>query len=140
MRYAALDADGRATGALYDTITPGVVAHHAAYGDTLIEVADLVNAGTDDAPVWKIVAPTLAELRLTMRATRFQARAALHQAGLLSAAEAAVAEAGAMAQIAWADAAEWRRDSPTIAAIATALQLTDQQVDDLFDAAAQITA
>jgi len=82
----------------------------------------------------------LAEERATMIVSRFQARAALHLGGLLDQAEAAVAEADPIAQIAWRDAQEWRRDSPTIAAIATALGLADEQIDDLFRAAAQITA
>ncbi len=74
--------------------------------------------------------------------SRFQARAALHAAGLLGAAEAAVAGADPIVRIAWTDAAEWRRDSPTIAAIAAAFDppLTAEQVDDLFRSAALITA
>lgn len=72
--------------------------------------------------------------------SRFQARAALHLAGLLEAAEAAVASAGPMAQIAWADAQEFRRDSPTIAALAASIGLTEAQIDDLFREAAQISA
>ena len=72
--------------------------------------------------------------------SRFQARAALHLAGLLTAAEAAVASAGPMVQIAWADAQEFRRDSPTIATLAASIGLTEAQIDDLFREAAQITA
>lgn len=72
--------------------------------------------------------------------SRFQAKAALHQAGLLADAEAAIAAADYIAQIAWSDAAEWRRDSPTIAALAATLGLTDEQVDQLFITATQISA
>lgn len=72
--------------------------------------------------------------------SRFQARAALHRDGLLPAAEAAIADADPISQIAWADTIEWRRDSLTIAAIGGALGLTDAQIDDLFRNAATITA
>jgi len=74
------------------------------------------------------------------KVSRFQARAALMQAGLLDQAEAAVAQAGPLAQLAWADAVEFRRTSPTINALAPALGLTSQQIDALFIAAAQIEA
>lgn len=78
--------------------------------------------------------------RSRMIVSRFQARAALHFAGLLPAAEEAVDAAEPITQIAWRDAQEWRRDSPTISTIAEALGLTDLQIDDLFRSAAQITA
>jgi hypothetical protein len=72
--------------------------------------------------------------------TRFQARAALLAAGLLDDVEATIAGADRFVQIAWADAASFERTSPTIAALAAALGLTDQQIDDLFRAAATISA
>jgi len=78
--------------------------------------------------------------RATMICSRFQAKAALAAAGLLDDAEAAVAAADATAQLAWAEAIEFRRNSPTIAALATAVGLKDEQIDDLFRAAMQIEA
>lgn len=73
--------------------------------------------------------------------SRFQARVALLQAGLLEAVEAAVAaSADPLVRLAWSDAVEFRSDSPTIAAIAAGLELTAAQIDALFAAAAQITA
>lgn len=88
--------------------------------------------------------PTEAELlaaeRALMKVSRFQARAALTDAGLLSAVEAAVADAAPLVQLAWAEAVEWRRMSPTIVAIGAALDLTETQLDDLFRAAALIEA
>lgn len=72
--------------------------------------------------------------------SRFQARAALMDAGLLADVELALADAGPLAQLAWAEATEWRRDSPTIATIAEALDLTEGELNDLFRAASQITA
>jgi len=72
----------------------------------------------------------------------FQARAALARAGLLAAAQAQV---DAMAadderRLAWNHAQAFERSSPTIAAFATALGLSEQQVDNLFREAATITA
>jgi hypothetical protein len=73
--------------------------------------------------------------------SRFQARAALHLAGLLPSVEAAIAASGnVVAQLAWADAVAFERTSPTIAAMAAALGLSAAEVDDLFRAAAGIAA
>ena len=83
--------------------------------------------------------PIIAE-RAAMTVSRFQALAALLNAGLLSQVNAALADAGPLAQLAWAEATEFRRNSPTIAGLASGLGLTDTQVDDLFRAAALITA
>lgn len=78
--------------------------------------------------------------RAGMVVSRFQARAALHGAGLLASAESAISQGSDLAQMAWADAQEFRRNSPTVAAIAGALSLTDEQLDDLFKQAATIEA
>jgi len=83
--------------------------------------------------------PIIAE-RAAMTVSRFQALAALLNAGLLSQVNAALADAGPLAQLAWAEATEFRRNSPTIAGLAVGLGLNDTQVDDLFRAAALITA
>lgn len=80
----------------------------------------------------------LTDWRARARCSRFQAKAALHNAGLLTAADAAVAAADDLTKMAWADATEFRRNSPTIAAIGAALGLADAEIDDLFNAAIQI--
>ena len=85
-------------------------------------------------------ATAVAEWRASMTVSRFQAMAALLDAGLLSQVNAALADAGPLAQLAWAEATEFHRNSPTIAGLASGLGLTDTQVDDLFRAAALITA
>ena len=69
--------------------------------------------------------------------SRFQARAALHQSGKLSEVEAAIAESDLFTQMAWQDAQEFRRNSPTILALGDQLGL---DLDALFIAAAQIQA
>src|SRR5690606_18612826 len=65
--------------------------------------------------------------------SRFQARAALHLAGLLESVETLMAnpETDMLARLAWIDATEFRRDSPTLVAMAAALSLTEQQLDQL---------
>ena len=74
--------------------------------------------------------------------TRFQARAALHLAGLLPQVEALMAapEAPMLAKLAWQDALSFKRNSPTILALSTTLGLTDEQLDALFTTAAGIDA
>ncbi|MDO5606698.1 MAG: hypothetical protein Q4G25_16215 [Paracoccus sp. (in: a-proteobacteria)] len=73
--------------------------------------------------------------------SRFQARAALMQAGLLADAEAAVAASGdQLVQLAWSESAVFPRNSPTIATLAPALGLTDEAIDQLFITASRISA
>jgi hypothetical protein len=72
--------------------------------------------------------------------SRFQARAALLGAGLLNDIEAAISLADPIAQLAWTDALEFRRNSPTLLAICTGLNMTSEQLDDLFRIASTIEA
>jgi hypothetical protein len=72
--------------------------------------------------------------------TPFQAKAALLQAGLLDTVLAAVANSSPIAQLAWAEATEFRRTSPTVLALASALGLSESDLDDLFKAASRIEA
>ena len=73
--------------------------------------------------------------------SRFQAKAALAMAGLLDQANAAVAASGdVVLQLAWAEATEFKRNSPGINALAPALGLDDAALDQLFIAAAEIVA
>jgi hypothetical protein len=72
--------------------------------------------------------------------TPFQAKAALLQAGLLDAVLAAIAAAPRISQLAWAEATEFRRNSPTVLSLASTLGLTSAQLDDLFKAAKVIEA
>lgn len=72
----------------------------------------------------------------------FQAKAALMQAGLYDAINAALTSADAppLARLAWETAREFERASPTVAGIGAQFGLTDAQLDALFIAAAQIKA
>lgn len=82
----------------------------------------------------------LAAQRAWMACSRFQLKAALANAGLLSDAESAVLGLGAIAHLAWSEAAEFRRTSPTVIALCEAIGLTEAQIDDLFHAAMVIEA
>ena len=72
----------------------------------------------------------------------FQGKAALFNAGLLDEVETLISatETSTIVKLAWANASEWRRSSGMITSLASALSMTDEQVDDLFKAAAQISA
>lgn len=61
-----------------------------------------------------------------------QAKLVLHHAGLLDDVDAAVAGADKATQLEWEYATEVKRDWPTLVAMATALGMTDTQLDDLF--------
>lgn len=94
-----------------------------------------------DAGEAEIVAASPTPDPVPSRVTRFQARAALLEAGLLDDATAAVEASGdAFTKLAWAEASEWRRDSALVISMATAVGLTSAQIDDLFRTAATITA
>ncbi|MTD33926.1 hypothetical protein [Paludibacterium denitrificans] len=72
--------------------------------------------------------------------TRFQARGALYQAGLLDKVEAFIAAEGTdmMLKLAWQDAQTFKRYSPFITGVGQQLGLTDKQLDALFVAASLI--
>lgn len=72
--------------------------------------------------------------------TRFQARAALYNAGHFETVEAFMARSSTpmLMRLAWLDAQSFDRGSDTVAALASVLQLSDIEVDALFTAAAEI--
>jgi len=80
--------------------------------------------------------------RKQMIVTRFQAKAALAHEGLLDAVEQMMEnpQTPIVVRLAWTDAVEFRRLSPTVATLSKELGLTDQQVDDLFELAKTIDA
>lgn len=127
---------------------------HAVLPDDVIEIsteehAELLhglNEGRqvvldDDGRPILIEAPP-AEPFVPRSVSRFQARAALHLAGLLNQVEALMTdpETDMLARLAWQDAQEFRRHSPTVAAMAAALGLDEAQLDALFTTAAGIEA
>lgn len=89
--------------------------------------------------------PSIEDQRARMVVSRLQARAALLQAGLLDKVEKAVngsfltgSAADALTRLAWNEATEFRRNSPTIAVLAGLLGLGPEALDELFTAAQRI--
>lgn len=74
--------------------------------------------------------------------SKFQAKAALHLSGSLSAVESMMQspEAPVLAKLAWENAQEFRRNSPTVQAMAQALGLSETDLDNLFTLAGGIEA
>ena len=89
-----------------------------------------------DTITWPIppTPPVPVPAQVTMR----QARLALLGAGLLTSVETAIAGAGQAAQIEWEYAAVVERASGLVPAMATALGMSEQQIDDLFILAATL--
>lgn len=77
-----------------------------------------------------------------MVVSRFQARAALHLAGLLDRVEQIMADpqTPVLSRLAWQDAQEFRRSSPTLLALADQLGLSAEALDQLFITASEIQA
>lgn len=71
---------------------------------------------------------------VTMR----QARLALHQGGLLTTVNAAISAGAEADKITWEYATEVKRDDPLVANMATALNLSATDLDNLFTLAASL--
>jgi hypothetical protein len=93
-----------------------------------------------DGNTWTNVPPPPPPIPVPQSVTRFQAFAALTNAGLYAQAMNAVNAAGGLTLLAWNNALNFERSSPSIAAIAASLNLTSEQVDALFVAGSQIQA
>lgn len=78
--------------------------------------------------------------RKRMAVSAFQALQALDDFNYLDAAEAAIAQADAKSQRAFNKATEFRRNSPTVQAIADTVGISESQLDELFRHAKTIEA
>jgi hypothetical protein len=92
----------------------------------------------------KVVAPLKVNTdpREYIRVTAFQAHAAIARSGLYDAVTALMGDPDTPLEVklAWGKASEFRRLSPVVLEMATKLELTDAQLDDLFTLAATIEA
>ncbi len=137
MKYAVKNQSGAFSGVIYEDPGDQVRQHHINQGQELVPVTAL----TAENGSWVETLPSVAEIAAGISVTRFQARAALLQAGKLAAVEAAVAASGdEMVRLAWSESIHFPRNSPTIAALASAIGLTADDLDALFIAASQISA
>lgn len=156
---AVLDADGNVTTpaipavpAVLEQIIPGAVTDVQvkchSYADVQMQMFrdDAATFGTplDDYEDMiadiesKIVPPPPPVVVVPQVISMRQARLALHGAGLLDDVEAAVAQADKTVQIEYEYATELHRQWPTLLVLATALGLTDAQLDALFIQASQL--
>jgi len=134
-----VDTCGRLAGEVLvaKPVNPGgllIIDHPTILGDVTEWVWD--GAALHHAPI------PLQPTNVPAAISRFQARAALLQAGLLEDVESIMSnpEADTFASLAWKEASEFRRHSPTVLAISPSLGLTDAQLDDMFRFAASIHA
>lgn len=106
------------------TIADVQVGHEA-----LVDMTPIAPAPTPVNPVPQVISP-------------FQGKAALLQSGLLAQVEAYMADPTTpeVTKLAWTEATEFRRTSPTVTSLGALLGLGDAQLDDLFIQAAQIVA
>lgn len=100
-----------------------------------MQYLDWVSLGNSavEAPVEQTIPPLV---------TRFQAKAALTNAGLIGQVESLMTDPATpeIYVLAWSETLHFERNSPSVLAIAGAIGLTDSQIDDLFLSAASITA
>ena len=125
-------------------VLAGVQPEYDTDTQTVVELAPVLDAGqwrehweVQDVPMPEREA-RLANRRGGMKCSRAQGQLALLQAGVLDALEAWVATQSRATQIEYAARGEWRRDWPLVATGATALGLTEEQVDELFILAATL--
>lgn len=110
---------------------------------TLVEGEPVQTADGVWHQVWnEVPAPPPEPVPVPESVSRFQARAALLMAGHLEAVEAMMQspDTPAIAKLAWQDAQEFRRTSPTVLAMGAALGLNDAALDALFIKARGIEA
>lgn len=128
MRWALVDS-GKVVNVVQEASQPTIPGSWVACGNAGIGWS--FDGVTFAAPPSAPFVPTV---------SRRQARRALLDAGLLASVESAInglsEPAKSRARIDWEDATEFRRDWPLLVTLASALGLSDAQVDALFAAAA----
>jgi len=100
-----------------------------------VEVVDLT---TEDLAAIPTPEDTLELWRNSIEVSRLQAKVALEQAGLLTTVEDVMGGMGIIERLAWSDATVFRRRSPLVNALATQLNLSEEDLDSLFIAAESI--
>ena len=133
-RYAIVNSGRVETVSEWDGVTPW----EPPVGTSAVPCPDHVSTGyAYDGQTWTPPGPATPSVPIEI--PQWQARTALHRAGLLSQIEAAVAASGnPEVQIAWQYAPNIRRDSAFVLEMASALGLSNAQLDGLFIAASEI--
>jgi hypothetical protein len=86
----------------------------------------------------KIDQNKLREISIPTSVSMYQARIALQQAGLLATVQAGIGQMSEEAQIKWEFAPTVKRNDALTVALASALNLTEEQLDGLFTTASAI--
>ena len=105
----------------------------AKYGGDLTEYEDLiaeVEAAYIPPPPQPIIVPSICSMR--------QARLALLQSGLLATVDAAIAQGSEADKITWEYATEVNRNQPLVQNMKAGLNLSDDDLDNLFTLAASL--
>lgn len=127
-----------ATGAIH---CPGGWVCNPPYDDEdlpkYLEYAAWINSGNSPEYFYEEPLPPVPVV-----VSRFQARAALYQNGLLDSVNAIMQsdQTPMLAKLAWQDAQEFRRDSALVKSVGQLLSLDDTALDNLFRLAATIEA
>lgn len=102
-----------------------------------LEYASWINSGNSPEYFYEEPLPPVPSV-----VSRFQARAALYQNGLLDSVNAIMQseQTPMLAKLAWQDAQEFRRDSALVRSVGQLLSLDDTALDNLFRLAATIEA
>jgi len=109
------------------------VAWHGRGPDPAFHAALVVPATPSRG--WDVAAPPAPPRPVPSVVPAWKGKAALREAGLLDAVEAAVATAGGRVHDAWTGASEWSRSSDFLLSLAIVLGLSEQQIDDMFHTA-----
>lgn len=112
---------------------------HVIDEDGISRMSMLASVLPDDATIEPYVAPPPP---IPQTVTRFQALAVLSAGGYLDTVRNYIntLDPNNVQRLAWENATDWERTSPTLNALAQMLGLTESQVDDLFIAASGIKA
>lgn len=136
--YVAFICTSAGLESLPDSAADSYAAQHAdkTIAELEQELAAAIDKAAENPAAPDLPTPTVAGIptRVSMR----QARLALLGAGLLDAVTAAVATADKAAQIEWEYAGFVERNAGLVPAMASALGMTDEQIDALFVAAAAL--
>ena len=142
MKYAAIETDRKTIGVVYNEWAESIQDFEDGKGRTLMPVTD-ADIEQVDEETQQLRDPVQAERnRLdAIHVSRFQAKAALDDAGLLDQVEAYMAgeDVPRRVKLAWQEAS-FRRGSNMVNQIGSELGLSQEDMDNLFLAAQEIDA
>jgi len=126
---------------IYNIETETIFGYEYIYNQQTNSVHRKAIIGSTHIPTEEELIQQLLQKRQRMICTNYQARAVLIQLNLYSAVENIMSDpqTDPMAKIAWEYASNFYRISPFVNSMASVLNLTDEQLDDLFEQAMAVT-